>query len=809
MVWSDDFGRSKSSSFTQAESFTSVDTSKWNVHNSCAGNKVSSDQPSPPPIEGADGCTESTNVEAKNGFLHLKATQDGANSFTAASVSTYARNVEANKGHGYSGKYGAWKYGRWDIRAKMPRGEGVTTVFRLLPSSSHFGAFPKSGGIDFVHHEGGNSTKSQVSGKLHFAGVKGRPSQVSTREASFACISDFSAKFYEFSVVWTPESIGFYVDGMLYHREEGKQRWWGSGGQKENHYNRSSAPFDQRMWLNIEVRKSQDSPLGDGNDNLTIDYVRVYQSNHVTGGDWTSSDWSKHRYEDQTYQCQDQKSKEWKICKRPVTAVDDYSKANAEPLYEPTCAAKANAASTNTAKLCAMVVQLCTTKVALFCSADELACFSTPSSDKRYAIADAVFQRNYQLAGTTSCSQALGGLAKLQTVSCPEDRCFMLPDGVTQDDYESWSSYSLKGAGFGIAHTLDVDDISGKDRVSKGGLYGGSKTASGDEHRRKLLTVHPHHDKILRRLAEFGSLNSFLQQVVADDATKEPSTPPRKLADTPAPKTGGSSDAGTYTSGDQKRALDLAGALLNGTQIRLVKPMPEFEFPPLYATDTKWGNGICQDPIDLWTLALGSERGYEFDFAEQLDDLEEQEQTTDFTKFRLRAGEKMILSNRYHHDCMRFHHNTVNAMLEADPRSREIDRDPYKYVFKPLYAQGGALTISDKHPSKLNAASFSWGSGAWAIDMRVNFGARSSTGAQSVTQLVNWGPVKLYRAPSTSSDPLYSHYKGELLLDIRAAGRSNKMLGPKLSQHMWQHLVVQYDGSENVTCYLSPGGPIE
>merc|ERR1719197_1382219 len=76
--------------------------------------------------------------------------------------------------------------------------------------------------------------------------------------------------------------------------------------------------------------------------------------------------------------------------------------------------------------------------------------------------------------------------------------------------------------------------------------------------------------------------------------------------------------------------------LKQGSKIRLHDPHNG-------QSDNPWITGICQDPIDRWTIAMASNRAYDFDFKEVLDDEQEKTQEIELQAFALRAGEKIVL----------------------------------------------------------------------------------------------------------------------------------------------------------------------
>ena len=82
------------------------------------------------------------NASVKNGVLSITAIKEN---FSGASY-TSARLVSKNKGD--------WKYGRFEIRAKMPKGRGLWPAIWMLPTDWKYGDWPVSGEIDIMEHVG-------------------------------------------------------------------------------------------------------------------------------------------------------------------------------------------------------------------------------------------------------------------------------------------------------------------------------------------------------------------------------------------------------------------------------------------------------------------------------------------------------------------------------------------------------------------------------------------------------------------------------------------------------------------------------
>lgn len=152
---------------------------------------------------------------------------------------------------------GDWKYGRFEVKAKLPYGQGLWPAIWMLPTEWVYGGWPLSGEIDIMEELGQNNKK--IYGTIHF----GDPHQSSGGEYTLPN-ADFSNDYHVFAIEWLPSQINWYVDSTLFFSTKiGK-------------------PFDQKFHFVLNVAVGGNWP---GSPDATthfpqqmkIDYVRVYQ----------------------------------------------------------------------------------------------------------------------------------------------------------------------------------------------------------------------------------------------------------------------------------------------------------------------------------------------------------------------------------------------------------------------------------------------------------------------------------------------------------------------------------------------------
>jgi len=102
----------------------------------------------------------------------------------------------------------AQKYGRFEVRAKVPYGQGLWSAFWLLPSFDQWPAgiavLPE---IDVMEHLGNESNTYHTT--LH----TNQTGPLTSHPYSHTIATNITKGFHLYSVVWTPEYVSWYLDG--------------------------------------------------------------------------------------------------------------------------------------------------------------------------------------------------------------------------------------------------------------------------------------------------------------------------------------------------------------------------------------------------------------------------------------------------------------------------------------------------------------------------------------------------------------------------------------------------------------------
>mgnify|MGYP001183195434 CR=1 FL=1 len=182
---------------------------------------------------------------------------------------------------------GDWRFGRVEVRAKLPRGQGTWAAIWMLPTDAVYGGWAASGEIDIMEAVNlGVDGENRVHGTLHYGSYW--PANVSSgTEYVLPGGLDPSDDFHDYALEWEDGEIRWYVDGHHYatQRSDG---WYtlyddGTGTMVSGD---GAAPFDEtfHLLLNLAVGGAWAGNVNAGGIDssafpqaLVIDYVRVYE----------------------------------------------------------------------------------------------------------------------------------------------------------------------------------------------------------------------------------------------------------------------------------------------------------------------------------------------------------------------------------------------------------------------------------------------------------------------------------------------------------------------------------------------------
>ena len=166
-------------------------------------------------------------------------------------------------------KFG-FKYGRVDVRAKLPSTRGTWPAIWTLGTNinevgNYFGdsegsiGWPKCGEIDIMEQNGWN--KNELIGHFHYANPQGQY----TNYGNVTSISNTSGQYHIYSLEWTDKIIRILVDNKEF----------------VSLTNDGNVPYDNRHYLLLNIaiggNLGGDIDPSFSQDRMEVDYVRVFQ----------------------------------------------------------------------------------------------------------------------------------------------------------------------------------------------------------------------------------------------------------------------------------------------------------------------------------------------------------------------------------------------------------------------------------------------------------------------------------------------------------------------------------------------------
>jgi beta-glucanase (GH16 family) len=234
------------------------------------------------------------NIAVEKGLLLLKARKER---FTGpARPPEIAENPNPRLTQAYTsgkvrtiGKH-AWRYGRIEVRAKVPPGQGTWPAVWMMPDDPAYGPWPRSGEIDILEAvnigakckacEGGRGENRTISA-LHFGDFAPKNRFVDSRTAlpDLALPSD---DFHVYAVEWGEGLIRFLVDDRV-HLTVTADQWSTAAPMAKGN---PAAPFDQPFYIMANLAVG--GRLSEENNakglaaksfpaQFAIDWIRVYR----------------------------------------------------------------------------------------------------------------------------------------------------------------------------------------------------------------------------------------------------------------------------------------------------------------------------------------------------------------------------------------------------------------------------------------------------------------------------------------------------------------------------------------------------
>lgn len=193
------------------------------------------------------------NTFLTGGYLVIEARSEsmGTSNYTSARIKTEDKKT--------------FTYGRIDIRAKLPEGQGLWPALWMLGNNINSVGWPTCGEIDIMELLGQNT--STIYGSYHW---ENQGSEGNASESYSLSSGRFSDSFHVFSLQWDSTKMAIMVDDFTY------------ATVNRSDVTGTSYPFDQPFFFVFNVAVGGSWP-GSPNSStvfpqrMIVDYIRVFQ----------------------------------------------------------------------------------------------------------------------------------------------------------------------------------------------------------------------------------------------------------------------------------------------------------------------------------------------------------------------------------------------------------------------------------------------------------------------------------------------------------------------------------------------------
>lgn len=274
LVWSDEFDGD------------TIDRTKWGFDVDCWGGGNDERQ-----------CytARPENAQVRDGALHIVARRENAVG-PAQPPHRDAALPEAERGKRAAKPFTSarlttkgkadWTYGRIEVRARAPQGQGTWSAVWMLPTEEFYGPWAASGEIDIMEvvNQGtscktcADGIENRVYGTVHFGGEWPR-NKYKGKDIALQPTAD---NFHVYAVEWRESEIKWFVDGRHFLTLTSAD--WGPKAVFSKQP--KTAPFDRpfHLIMNLAIGGNLAEQTNEGGvslegfpKTLEIDWVRVYQ----------------------------------------------------------------------------------------------------------------------------------------------------------------------------------------------------------------------------------------------------------------------------------------------------------------------------------------------------------------------------------------------------------------------------------------------------------------------------------------------------------------------------------------------------
>jgi len=142
---------------------------------------------------------EPKNISVTDGKLIIKATKQGASSYNSAKIHTKDKQ--------------SFQFGRIDVRAKLPKGQGIWPAIWMLGNNIDEVGWPACGEVDIMEMVGHKA--QTIHGTAHW-GPQGAGGSTFTG-AAISLEEEYAEKFHVFTLLWEANQLVWYMDETPFH----------------------------------------------------------------------------------------------------------------------------------------------------------------------------------------------------------------------------------------------------------------------------------------------------------------------------------------------------------------------------------------------------------------------------------------------------------------------------------------------------------------------------------------------------------------------------------------------------------------
>jgi beta-glucanase (GH16 family) len=198
--------------------------------------------------------TTGSNSKLESGRLVIEAKREasGGREYTSSRMITKGK--------------GDWLYGRFEVRAKLPRGRGTWPAIWMLSSENAYGNWPASGEIDIMEHVGYDPDRVHFS--IHSTAYNHTRN---TQKTASKMVPGAQDDFHVYRTDWTPYAVRGFIDGVQYFEFVNENKSF------------TEWPFNKKFFMILNIAVGGNWGGAQGVDNavfparMEVDYVRVFK----------------------------------------------------------------------------------------------------------------------------------------------------------------------------------------------------------------------------------------------------------------------------------------------------------------------------------------------------------------------------------------------------------------------------------------------------------------------------------------------------------------------------------------------------